>query len=1160
MDRLDEVLENIDPGAVMVARPVLDRLLLVQWDQPPLVGQAPKRSFLVMDRNILVNRVDSTELLIPSDRNLPGEVLVLERPTEEEMALLRRDDPFHTAIRAPKNDRLDTFDSDAHEIRRRQRLVLLELWKRLFLAMVDRSLGDGNPLEESLSAMFPPGSVGFDEISRVLLRERCVLPDSNRRDVFREFALVYLGLRQFSPQAIRYWFPIIDGANQAAIDKALHGLVPVQDLFHKSRLADWLDPIAEEDDIHSEANQYYIRLQRIADQALEKGSLVDAAIERVRASRVAPAHRSEPARAMARQHLRVLVSDIQHRLGLGEDGIDEATAVLDSLLEKADQGYRNREEKLLRELENIRRDVISPPQSLDLLGWFLSGGISRLRRPMARVDIIRATRFLRQAQQHLTFTRIDNAARQRVDALLRKARAFNENQAREDIGPMLSEALQDAGFGQESRLGKLALGQVVENLVDRILEQGFLTFQNLRDTLAISPVKMPDLSEFSEWVRGDSLLLLDRRLANLLEGIYQPSELYGATLERTTAAFFGTFWGRFLSLYILFPYLSAFILVEFVYHLLKTIESQGIGWPIEERGLGVLFLNSLAIGSFILLLTAQPRARQLCFFWLGLLFDALWWLLWDLPRRLSASDLVRSIVLEPLSWLLRYGIKPLLACLVLRAIESSWFQEWAGWFLWFLVFNLALNSRPGMLASALAWRSLRGFLSALGNGVIGGVVLIWQGILKRMMVGIDSLVMTVEELIAVRQGDEKFWIAVQALLQALWFPIGYAVRFGFMVVIEPFLNPVKLPIAFVAMKIFYPVIGPPLHLLLDESLNFLVVEALVWILDFIIPGAFGFFFWEFRENWRLYEANRPEAMPPALFGPHSESMGDLLEPGFHAGTLPALYRRLRRAHTLRAGSANLREERACLRELEEVHESILRLARRQFLQILGLCVAWRKLMEETVKHPGIEDHGTGIEVGKVDTATNRIAFVFHLHHHRLNPEGEALSMEISFMEGRLFARLGRVEWLERIGGEARRSFLAALAWFYAQMGIDVSWEHLEAGLPSGFASATPRRRWIDLHPDSGLNPKEARLRFDWTGELLKPVGHDSRIPGPIPSGRMFSGKLNPPWRDFVSWFEGEATQPSREPLKVGEIELALLPSKPSPLRIHSGSGDVLAAG
>lgn len=1167
MHKLDEILEAADTGAVLVTRTVLDRLLLIHWKQPPLVGQVPRRDFVVMDRQVLVNRVDSTELLIPSDRNLPRNVLVLERPGEEDLGLLRKSDPFGPGSHDPAHA-LHTFDSDEHEIRRRQRTVLVEVWKRLFLAMVDRALlesatgeSDNGKALVRLGALIPEGTIEFDEVSRVLAREKCVLPDSSCPMILREFALVFLGLRCFSPQATGYWFPTLSLAKQDEIYAALGEDLPVEELLDRSRLVPWLEAASDEDDLQSEANQFFIRLQRLADQSLEKGRLVDAAILRVRASRVAPAHKSNPARIMACAHLRQMVQVIHQRLGLAENQIDEATAVLDPLLEKADQGHKNREEKLLRELENIYEDVISPPQTLDLMGWILSGGTSRLRRPRILVDVIRATRFLRLAQQHLTFTRIDNSARQSVEALLRKARLVNETEVRGQIGPVLYEALNDAGFSPPSQLGQLALGQIVETLIDRILEQGFLTFQNLRDSLAVSPVKMPDLANLAQWVRGDELLRLDRRLATLLEGVYQPSELYGAMLERATAASFGTGLGRFISLFVLFPYLTAFVVVAFIYHLFKTLEHNNLGPTTTDRDTLELCVISAAVGTVVLVFIARPRVRLMAGHILGRTVDFLTWAFLELPRKVSSSEIVQSVVLEPLSWVLSYGVKPILASLGMRYFQPLWFEELAGWILWFVIFNVLLNMRPGLMAGALIIRSLKKVFSLLGNGLLSGAVLLWQGILKKMLTGIDGMILTVEEWISVRQKDDGLWIALQALLQSLWFPLGYALRFSFMVVIEPFLNPVKLPVCFVAMKIFYPVIGPPLHLALDGTLNFFLVEAAVWVIDFIIPGAFGFFFWEFRENWRLYEANRPKKMPPAMFGPQAETMRELLEPGFHAGTIPAVYRRLRKACDLRATRSDLRLERACLREIGEISEDLARLTRRQFCDILDSCVAWQNLMAEvaspraslsaspSAKSP--EDSAgipsTGFSVRPPILATNRIIIILDWFHPGKNLANNPLSIDIEFMAGRLFVRIDNPPWLTRIPAEATRSLTASLAWFFTQMGIGVSNEHLMAGLPSGFIRASIVDRAITLFPLESSDLTDltsmppARLRIDWSGERIFPVRRDSRIPKPFPAAAMIFGSVQMGWKDFVGWFEAEAKTPSCEPLFVGGVALNLLP-------------------
>jgi hypothetical protein len=61
-----------------------------------------------------------------------------------------------------------------------------------------------------------------------------------------------------------------------------------------------------------------------------------------------------------------------------------------------------------------------------------------------------------------------------------------------------------------------------------------------------------------------------------------------------------------------------------------------------------------------------------------------------------------------------------------------------------------------------------------------------------------------------------------------------------------------------------------------------------------IPGVFGFLAWELKENWRLYAANRPRTLRPVQVGRHGESMRRLLLPGFHSGTIPKLFGKLRR--------------------------------------------------------------------------------------------------------------------------------------------------------------------------------------------------------------------------------------------------------------------------
>ena len=91
---------------------------------------------------------------------------------------------------------------------------------------------------------------------------------------------------------------------------------------------------------------------------------------------------------------------------------------------------------------------------------------------------------------------------------------------------------------------------------------------------------------------------------------------------------------------------------------------------------------------------------------------------------------------------------------------------------------------------------------------------------------------------------------------------------------------------------------------------------LIWC----IPGIFGFLVWELKENWRLYAANRPKGLQPMIIGSHGETMGRLLEPGFHSGTIPKLFAKLRRAERKARASGNWKAVRKHLHGFEHVEK------------------------------------------------------------------------------------------------------------------------------------------------------------------------------------------------------------------------------------------------
>src|SRR5262249_36629868 len=95
-----------------------------------------------------------------------------------------------------------------------------------------------------------------------------------------------------------------------------------------------------------------------------------------------------------------------------------------------------------------------------------------------------------------------------------------------------------------------------------------------------------------------------------------------------------------------------------------------------------------------------------------------------------------------------------------------------------------------------------------------------------------------------------------------------------------------------------------------------LVIATLWLL----PDFFGFLVWETKENWSLYRANRPASLPPVAVGSHGETVRRVLQPGFHSGTVPRLYARLRRAERQALRTGSWAAARACRQALEEVEK------------------------------------------------------------------------------------------------------------------------------------------------------------------------------------------------------------------------------------------------
>ena len=125
------------------------------------------------------------------------------------------------------------------------------------------------------------------------------------------------------------------------------------------------------------------------------------------------------------------------------------------------------------------------------------------------------------------------------------------------------------GFHPRNLPERVAYQKLIEELLDKIIERGFLTLGDLRDACSRSNLKIPDLAGPLEFVRGDRLLRTDSALAEELDGVYRRGEIYLRLLQRFSSLAFASPWGRFLTLYVALPFGGAFVGLEGLKHLVQ---------------------------------------------------------------------------------------------------------------------------------------------------------------------------------------------------------------------------------------------------------------------------------------------------------------------------------------------------------------------------------------------------------------------------------------------------------------------------------------------------------------------------------------------------------------------------------------------------------------
>jgi hypothetical protein len=961
--------------------------------------------------------------------------------------------------------------------------LLRAYWRLLLQDRVAEAVRAAGPkaVAAAADALGPPA---VREIRYVLGSDHRIDPDADTGECFAAFAATFADLQVFDPPAVGEFFPSVRPEAAAAAFAELAVDVPAA--LHATRPAGAAGPGA--------GAPPPARTERgsagsippapgAADWAGEsytRGNYVRAAILHTQAAAGGRRKDRDREEKAARDHLGMLVHGLARACGWDRRTVRAWKDALEPLLEPAASGWWPHAARCLYELQKIAADLSGEVSAVDLVESVRTLGRRPVVRPLPHAREVRLLVRLRAA--HRQFLR-SGVRSDELDHLFHDEIHRVERRVRADLTPLVHAALEGSGFRPANRVEEVARDKLVAELLDRACERGFLRLGDLRDAVARNRLKMPDLRGPGEFLAGDPLLRADVRLSHDLDGVYRRGEVYLRWLQRGSSVFFGTGVGRFLTRYAVGPFLAAFLLlmtVEEFYHLGGKVaafagkvlaprpapveEPAGPpwwadpdGWPEPDLGeagavvtaaatssaaeadhdLGLVTWPAvLGLGVVFLLLFHVPAFRAAVLAGLKVLGRAIRAAVWDFPRAVWRSPLVRRVwYSRPARFAGRWLAGPIVFTAVvvlgmwLLGASAGRLVRWG--LAVFACAAVALNTGWGRVLQdrfveqlSDAWRLVR-------VNLLPGLVAAVLDAFARLADWVEQRLYAVDEWFRYRAGDSRRSVVGKAILGLVWFPVAYLARFAFYLLIEPQINPVKhFPVVTVSHKVILPM-APSLA----DALN--VSEATAVFVLGCIPGVFGFIAWELMANWRLYAANRPGRLRPAVVGSHGETVRGLLRPGFHSGTVPKLFGKLR-------GAARRGDDGKASRarhELDHVREAAERFADRELVGLLQTRPGW-----------------AGLRVGAVRFGCQRL--VVEIAAPDLGPDPVGLAFENR--AGGISAAIESPGWLGRLDPVRREELLAAVRGLFDLAAAEAVGE-------------TPRRP----DPDPEARPDDLRRPFGW---------------------------------------------------------------------------------
>ena len=442
------------------------------------------------------------------------------------------------------------------------------------------------------------------------------------------------------------------------------------------------------------------------------------------------------------------------------------------------------------------------------------------------------------------------------------------------------------------------------------------------------------------------------------------------------------------------------------------------------------------MGTLLLLIIHVAPFRRFLARRFSQLFSLFRTLIYEWPARFFRQPLVRKIFRSNATKMIRkFVLGPLIPTFVIcwvlpRLYPQLHGQSWVNWVIVLAAMSVIINSRVGRDVEELTAEWVHSTWHRIRVHIFIALFDLIMDFFKRMLGWFERVLYAVDEWLRFKSGETTFSLAFKAILGVVWSVVTFVLRFCVNLLIEPQINPIKhFPVVTVSHKIILPLglPGGPLSSLLQRVIDDpALADTVAATTVFLIPGIFGFMAWELKSNWLLYQANRGENLRPVLVGSHGETFIRLMKPGFHSGTLPKLFSKLRRVDRKRRSASEHSIARSrCLDQLHHVHTDIVRFVDRELLELLRDTPQWKQ---------------NDLKVDRVRIASNNVRVELSCS----SLSNEPLVLVFEEQSGWLIANAMQTGWVRQIDYKQRETLLTALVGFYRLAGVDLVREQVAA--------------------------------------------------------------------------------------------------------------------